>query len=876
MACFANCALASEKGSVSARLPGDAIPSAYQLFIEPRLDDGKFEGSESIDLQIVRPTQTIVLNVAEMSVTKATCIFDGSSRPVELKIHLLPKLEQVALQLPYQVEPKHGVLSLQFSGKLSNKSKGFFRSHFTDKNGQKRWLAATQMEPIDARRMFPCFDEPAYKATFSISTKIDCGDTAISNGSIVEESFEPKTHQKLVKFEQTPRMSTYLVALAIGPFVPTEPVFANGIPIRIWCTKGKEKLTGFSKIFAPQVLEYYTKYFGVPYCAKKLDLIAIPDFANGAMENLGACTFREDLLLVDEKTASLGAKQQVALNVAHEMAHLWFGDLVTMKWWDDLWLNEAFAEWMSTKAVDKLEPNWHYWNQFALEREESMLSDSLRASRPIHADVTEPNQIGQMFDEITYQKGASVLRMLEQTLSENTFRNGISAYINAHQFKNATPEDLWTALSEKSGKNVSDMMHGWVYQEGFPVVTVDTSPSKLEINQKRFTFKRGRAGGEEDRLWQIPLEVRSLSDNQSLQHEALITTKTESISRDSDSPLMVNAGGEGYYRVRYSPSALATITEHLKEMTPLERASALSDQFYLAVAGQVPVKQYLDFSESFKDESDPMVTSVLCSELSELNLLTDDNAKASFAEFVRGRLSNAKRSFGWQTLESDTDLIKEERAEVLLTLGTIGQDKETIEKARELAKKCFDDPETKAVAPDLFAPMLKIVAYNGDLSDYEKIESLWHSAKSPEREHSALMSLSMFRDSDLIKKTLKMTLTNKIEKQDAPEVFAAVMATRDGRGPAWEFFRKHIIHIAWRFPDHLMCDVVMAMNSLATERELKEVRAFFKKHPVPSQSRGIDKIIEAIEIRVAFRQHSILANSFTPLIHNQLYENRTN
>ena len=331
------------------------------------------------------------------------------------------------------------------------------------------------MEPTDARRMFPCFDEPAYKATFSITTSMNADETAVSNSPIIKEETNHETRRKVITFDKTPKMSTYLVALVIGRIAPSEPIVVAGVPIRVWCAPEKLRMTEYSRQFAAKVLGYYTKYFNIPYCAKKLDLIAIPDFPNGAMENLGACTFREDLLLVDEKTISVEAKQQVALNVAHEMAHLWFGDLVTMKWWDDIWLNEAFAEWFSTKAVDLLVPEWQYRNQFTLEREQSMLSDSLRATEPIHAEIKNVDQIDQVFDEITYEKGAAVLFMLEGFLGPDTFRDGIRTYLSGHELSNATPENLWTALSSASGRNVSELMHSWVYLKGFPEVTVDSS-----------------------------------------------------------------------------------------------------------------------------------------------------------------------------------------------------------------------------------------------------------------------------------------------------------------------------------------------------------------------------------------------------------------
>jgi puromycin-sensitive aminopeptidase len=849
-----------KNSSKCATIPAGVVPISYQIFVEPHPEDGKFVGSESIDMQVKQPISKIVLNSVDIKLNHAECKLVGSTNPITLKVHYQPDVEQVVLELPRRIESGRCILSMKFHGTLDDKGKGFFRTISLDAAGGKHWISATQMEPTDARRMFPCIDEPQYKATFKVSASIAPGDTAISNSPILAETTDAKTKRKIVTFDETPKMSTYLVALIVGRLVPTKTIISEGVPIRIWCTPGKEKLTPFSQALAGRLLKYYTEYFAVKYPAKKLDLIAIPDFANGAMENLGAATFREDTLLVDESQGSLDAKQQVAINVAHEMAHMWFGDLVTMQWWDDLWLNEAFAEWMSTKAVDKLQPDWHYWNQFALERDQSMLSDSLRATRPMHLDVTNADQIEQMFDEITYQKGASVLRMMERFVTEDKFRDGIRRYIKSNQFANATPDSLWRAIAAESGKDISGIMHSWIYDEGFPLVSINSSEPQLTVSQKRFVFKRSQQGSDSAPIWQIPLEVRRLEDDGDSAQKFLVTDKDTKLAEIGAAPCVVNAGGEGYYRVQYSANELSKIASHLDKLTVLERAAALSDQFYLAVSGQIPVKDYLDFTAAYKGENDPTVTSLLCTELNQLDLMIDDSPseRSAFADYVRDRLSKAKQSFGWSSLGEDSDLIRRERAEVMLTLGTIGQDKNTIAEARALAERIYahDTDTGTTVDAELIDPIIKIVAYNGNAADYAKIETLWHRAKSPEREQSALMALAMFQDPVLMQKTLKMCLTDQVRRQDGPQLIAAIMETRAGRSVAWHFFHKHIIHIAWRFSGTRLFSVVMAMNSLATKEQLAEVQGFFKKHPVPSQSRGINKIIEAIEVRVAFRQRS--------------------
>jgi puromycin-sensitive aminopeptidase len=504
-----------------------------------------------------------------------------------------------------------------------------------------------------------------------------------------------------------------------------------------------------------------------------------------------------------------------------------------------------------------------------------MLSDSLRATQPIHAEIKDADQLDQVFDEITYEKGAAVLYMLEGFLGQDIFRDGIRKYLAGHELGNATPENLWTALSSTSGRNVSDLMHSWVYLKGFPQVTVDSSKPAAMLSQKRFVFlnestdasdtkdakdSKASTNSSVSSAWQIPLQVRSLVDKDlNSSQKILFTERTGKLGTNKKEPFLVDAKGEGYFRVLYSPNDLKEIMTHLGDMTVLERASVLSDQFYLALSGQIPVKQYLEFTAYYRNEEDPNVTSVICNQFNEMNLLVDDNARAPFAAFVRDRLAHAKKLFGWSAVEDQSDLVKRERATVLLTLGTLGQDKDIIAQARKLANEYFTHDDASAVESELFEPMLRIVAYNGNREDFGKLESLWQRSKTPERKNSALMALSMFQEPDLIEKTLKMSLTSKVERQDAPLLVAAVMEETAGRGMAWEFVRKHIIRIAWRFPEHLMLNLVMAMNALDTQQQLDEVRDFFKKHPVPSQARGINKIIEAIEIRVEFRRHNDLA-----------------
>ncbi len=362
------------------------------------------------------------------------------------------------------------------------------------------------------------------------------------------------------------------------------------------------------------------------------------------------------------------------------------------------------------------------------------------------------------------------------------------------------------------------------------------------------------AVAESEELWQIPMQVRSLQDGEQNLHSYLFRDKNASLLEAVSAPIIVNAGGEGYYRVRYSTSDLRQIAKQIDKLTSLERGASLSDQFYLAISGEIPVKDYMDFTAAYKNEKDPTVISILCTQFNQMDLMTNEASHKIFAEFVRDRFSNIKKFMDSYNFGEESQLQKHERGEVLLMLGTLGQDKETINEARALAKQLFSDKGQTTIDSEFIEPVLKIVAYNGNATDYTNIEAFWQQAKTPEREQSAMMALALFQDPVLIQRTLKMALTDKVHRQDGPRLIATTMSTRAGRDVAWAFVRKHIVHIAWRFSGQRLFDIVMAMNSLGTDRQLAEVRSFFRKHPVPSQSRGIDKIIEAIEVRVAFRQ----------------------
>jgi puromycin-sensitive aminopeptidase len=836
------------------RLPEIAHPKKYSLLFEPDLAAQTFKGHETITLVLDKPSNSIVLNATELTIQSASITGMDIKAALPAVATLAKTKEQLTLNFPATLKPGTYKVSIKFTGILNDKLRGFYRSSYTSADGKKVPIATTQMEPTDARRMFPCFDEPAYKASYQITAVIDKNSKAISNAAVLSER-PGAAGKKVVTFADTPAMSTYLVALIIGNFESTPAKTVDGVQIRVWSVPGKQKMGTYALDVAGRLMTYYNKYFGIPYPTKKLDLIAIPDFEAGAMENLGAITFRETALLVDDKTSSTDHKQGVAGIVAHEMAHMWFGDLVTMKWWDDLWLNEAFATWMATKAVDALFPQWHEWDQFGLTRSAALSSDSLRSTRAIHFEVRDPNQANEMFDEITYSKGASVLRMLEKFVSENTFQKGVHQYLSAHAFGNATTEQLWQAIGDASGKPIPKIMHGWVYQPGYPLIStqVNGESKKLTLEQGRFYLDPPKDKAPKN-IWEVPIGMRDLAASDG---SVKLLNKPEDQFELSEAAagLIANAGGDGFYRVKYPREILQAFQPQIQQkMSVPERLGLLSDQFALTIAGKVPITDYLQLTASYKDEQDPSVMSAMIGQFSAIRKVMDSSLQPQFSGFVRDRLVPTKTRLGWQAGKDESDLVRMLRADVLKSLGTFGQDNDTIKEARERYSVYLKKPD--AIDPDLIDPVIDIVAYNGGAAEYEEIKHLWKTAKTPEAEHRALMALALFRKPELIKQTLAMSLSKDVRTQDAPHLLSIELSNDIGKELAWNFTKTNWEKLKARFPMNMLPRIVGAAGSISTPEHEADLRAFFKSHPVPAGKRAVAKLLERVSINVNFRKNS--------------------
>ncbi|OWM86548.1 hypothetical protein CDL15_Pgr015583 [Punica granatum] len=592
------------------RLPKFAAPKRYDIRLKPDLTACKFAGLVAIDLDIVSETKFIVLNAAELSIIAGTVSFTPkeSSQVFEpCKVDLVEEDEILVLEFRQKLPIGFGVLVIGFEGTLNDKMKGFYRSKY-EINGEEKNMAVTQFEPADARRCFPCWDEPACKATFTITLDVPSELVALSNMPIIDEKVDGPT--KTVFYQESPIMSTYLVAVVVGLFDYLEDHTSDGIKVRVYTQVGKEKQGKFALDVAVKTLELYKEYFAVPYPLPKLDMITIPDFAAGAMENYGLVTYREAALLYDEQNSAAAHKLNVAIAVAHELAHQWFGNLVTMEWWTHLWLNEGFATWVSYLATDSLFPEWKVWMQFLEESIDGLRLDGLAESHPIEVEVNHAGEIDEIFDAISYCKGAAVIRMLHSYLGAECFQKSLAAYIKKHACSNAKTEDLWASLEEGSGEPVNRLMNLWTKQKGYPVVSVKIKDEKLEFEQMQFLSN----GTQGDGQWIVPITFCFGS------YEAcknfLLQERSSSINLDGVSSwIKINVDQTGFYRVKYDEDLAAKLRFAIesKMLSPTDRLGILDDSYALCMARQLPLTSLLTLISAYREELEYTVLSNLIS-----------------------------------------------------------------------------------------------------------------------------------------------------------------------------------------------------------------------------------------------------------------------
>ena len=830
------------------------MPGRYDLRLEPDLDAATYAGEEAIQVEVREEVDEVQLNAVELTVTHVLAEGPDGAR-IEGTSSLDPESDRLHLRFPRALRPGDWTLRLAFRGILNDQLHGFYRSTFKDAEGRTHVIAATQFEAVDARRAFPCWDEPAFKAVFGVTLVVPEGYAAISNTAPVrEEPAGPGT--RAVTFADTIRMSTYLVAFIVGELGSTEPVMVGKTPLRVWCVPEKVHLAEFARRAGAFCLDFFERYYGIPYPGDKLDLLAIPDFASGAMENLGAITFRETALLIDESAASHGELERVADVVAHEVAHMWFGDLVTMVWWNGIWLNEAFATFMEMVAVDAWKPEWKRWVSFGVSRAAAMGIDGLHSSRPIEFDVRAPRDCEAMFDLLTYEKGASVLRMLEQHIGPDTFREGVRLYLRWHEYENAETTDLWKALGEASGQPIPEIMDGWVFHPGYPLVSVRADGGRLVLSQRRFTYLEEPAPNGPDeapQLWRVPVTVRASVGGQATERKLLLAAAEDDLALPGAPEWAIaNAGGHGFYRVAYAPALLDRLTANLAELAPIERFNLVADVFAQAQAGFAPAETFLDLIARFRDESDRNVWAAIIGGLAYVNRTIDDEAREPLEAFVRDRVGPAARRLGWEPRAGEDELTRQLRGDLLRAVGVLGDDHRIQAEARELYDRYRIDE--RAVDPNVLPALIAILARAGGDAEYGEFLERFRNARSPQEEQRYLYALAAFRQPEQIADTLQRTVGGEIRSQDAPYVVRAMLASVWARGPAWEFVKGHWETMRRLYPPSAFRRLFDGVSALVTPEWEAEVRAFFPAHGIELGGKILEQYLEQLRIGVRFRQ----------------------
>ncbi len=853
-------------------LPDNVRPVHYDLTLTPNFDDFTFDGSVDVTIQMQAGTTEIVLNCAEIDIKSAQVSWagtDGDHTQEAKSISYDADAETATINIaetPSDVLVGNQHLRMAFTGELNDKLRGFYRSQYTNPEGETAYLATTQFEATDARRALPCWDEPAVKATFQLTLNVPQEMAAVSNTPIIEER-NGGDGLKTLTFGKTPVMSTYLLAFVIGDLTHIEKEAADGTVVGVWMTRGKEEQGQFALDTSVKLLSFFNDYFDIPYPLPKMDHLAIPDFAAGAMENWGCITYRETALLVDPENSSAGTRQRVAEVVAHEMAHMWFGDLVTMDWWDDLWLNESFATWVGTKAVDWLFPEWSMWTQFVnMDTNRAFNLDGLKNSHPIEQEVLNPAEVSQLFDAISYSKGGSVLRMLEQFLTSSVFRTGLNIYLRRHSYQNARTTDLWTALEEASGQPVNTIMSSWTGQTGYPVLDVAASPTEsglaLEVKQERFVFDsilgEDSDAADEEQVWPVPLTVTAAGAGiTATLVNAASDTVTVSTPTEPDW-FKVNPDQTGFYRVNYTDDDWDRLVPAIADraLPATDRLGIQNDAFSLAKAGLLGIGRFLSLAEAYQGETDASVWSDLATNLREIDgLIAEEPYLESFRAFGRRLFAPVAQRSGWEPQAGEGHLDSLLRSTALSQAGAYG-DPEVIGQAQGLFAAYQQDPAN--VRPDLRGVVFSLAAQEGDRTTYDRIWELERVAELHEEKIRLLMSLARFQQEDLLRETLDRALTDDVRLQDTIFVVSAVAANNRGRNLAWDFLKEKWDEFDRRYGTggFGLMRLVAITNAFTSNEKRGDVAAFFEAHPTPAAERTIRQALERIALNAAWLERN--------------------
>jgi puromycin-sensitive aminopeptidase len=817
------------------RLPLDVRPLRYDAVLSVDVEGRRFQGELTLSLQLASQAAELVLHACELELTSAVAEAGGVEQPATVTSEAVSETARLAFARPLPAGPV--TLRLAWRGRFCEGLRGLYLAG--------PGLAATQFEAADARRVFPCLDEPGFKAPWRLTVEAPAGAVVLSNGAV--EAVELVGDRRRHRFAETPPLPTYLVALVVGPIASGPADEVRGVVTRIWASPEKAALLAFGQEVARSALPRLEDYFGLPYAFGKLDQVGLPEFEAGAMENAGLITYREVALLLDPATASLAQRKRVAEVVTHELAHQWFGNLVTMTWWDDLWLNEAFATWIAALIVDDWRPEWRVWLGFDQGKASALALDALRSSHPVHAPVRTVAEASEAFDLITYEKGGAVLRMLEGYLGRDTFRDGIRRYMRRHQRGNAVAADLWRALGEASGEPVLELAEAWIDSPGFPLVEASLDGASVRLSQRRYFSRPGDS--DREALWPVPVMLRYASGGRVREKRLVLRGKVETVTLEGPPDwLVANAGATGFYRVALDAGLRERLASHLDQLAPAERVASLADEWALVRCGERAIESWLALALAFAGETDHAVLDELVARLSAIDhRLVSAEDRPRLAALVRARFGDAFHAIGWDAAAAEGDLDRLRRAALLRAVGVVGRDEAAVGEATARLER-FAAGDRGALEPNLVDAAATMAARGGDAGRFDRFQARFEREVEPAWRRRWLLGLAAFEAPLLVERSLQLLFGEGVPLQDWASFVATLLANPAARQPTWARLRAEWPKVAERLANApmLMRRVVEAAGQLTTRHELEEARAFFTAQPIPSAKAAVAQTLERL------------------------------
>eukprot|EP00040_Diaphanoeca_grandis_P006210 m.36408 g.36408 ORF g.36408 m.36408 type:complete len:859 (-) comp17353_c0_seq2:231-2807(-) len=833
-------------------LPSNVVPSAYKLRLEPDLVGFTFDGQQVVDIEIKEETDTITLHSVEIEISKVVVTTgDGAALAESPVITYDTKAETASFKFASSLKPCSCKLEIIFKGCLNDKMAGFYRSKCAlGADGIQKYMAITQFEPTDARKAFPCWDEPAKKATFSITMRTPAGLESLGNMPV--ETTTPNDDGSAdVTFGVTPIMSTYLVAFCVGEFEYIQKTTKQGVDVKVYTPHGLKHEGEFALSVAVATLDYFSEFFAQPYPLPKLDMIAIADFAAGAMENWGLVTYRSTALLYNPERTSLKGKMRVGYVVCHELAHQWFGNLVTMEWWTHLWLNEGFATWVGWLAVDHIFPEWCVWDQFVGgELERALELDSLRSSHAIEVECKNSADVGEIFDAISYSKGASVIRMLADMIGFDAFKRGLQAYLQKHKYSNASSTDLWEALSTSSGQDVSALMQGWTKQTGFPLVSLSLNTSNnIVASQQRF-FATG-ADETDTTMWPIKFGFEGNATFPATKLETNKETTTDIVLKDGQW-LKANKHMNGIFRVKYEAALLARLSPHISTLDTRDRYEIISDLFSLSKSGFGDTADPLKLLPSYNNETTDVVLSIISQRLGELQSVyfeEPEQIQSRLQEIVLEFFLPIAARLTWQARDSDnhSDALVRSMA---IERCALGNDPNTVQECQARFER-FVAGDADAIFPDLRGAVFKTVLKFGGKDELTALLKIYREAPSADMKVTVLSSIGRSRLPEVHQLVIDFMMGGEVRDQDVTTVIAGLGHNPTSRVFLWQWFKSNFeqLHAKFYKGSFLMGRIITyTCSDFATEAMATEIEDFFDSVTLEKDAikRAIKQCVESV------------------------------